>query len=653
MAAVVEAGTFGAAQDSELLQIFDDPAWAEVYVARCCDIGEGLSIDQAQSFRDAVGSQNPMTGLAGTGGSGPSLKLRNLRIGVNASSCLALQFKDRGITRIDLSENILGDYAMASVRSLMRSFARLRWLCLAGNLIGPDGASELADELETNTTLEYLALGSIEKSFRPNCIKTDGLRVMLNSLGKNKNSSLTTLLLCHNGLSSEAGECLADFLKQSTCTVQHLDLSHNPLASEGICQILPVASQLRALDIANTGCSGDLIHSRLCTLLQDTETLAHLSLARNPIEGRPMRKIARALANCSPLVSLSLQGTSMDTEGLTSLADAILSAPRQSLTILDLSDNNLAQLEAASALAHVVANSLLHVLKLNRNPIGDAGVRELADALDPMICPDTALQHLELGSCRISATGASHLLSCLATNENVKVLKLGDNFLGDNLDITLFEALNHIHEIQLQGNRLSHSALQRVAKVCARNRKAALDETPSKLRSEMHRLLYQETRLEEVKHQMAADDAEIEAHVEAIADAEQAMQTLLEKEAERRRKVEQQIEAELKTLESQKDLLARTEDDLKRTIKYFQDQDRDLKEQLKGKENRLVDLQVESEQGDELYERRKHDHPLQVKDMQHQIEEAVVQEDELQQKAMAMRKELKALQEQHRIDFKT
>merc|ERR1711904_644890 len=156
-----------------------------------------------------------------------------------------------------------------------------------------------------------------------------------------------------------------------------------------------------------------------------------------------------------------------------------------------------------------------------------------------------------------------------------------------------------------------------------------------------------------VKQQMAADDAEIEAHVEAIADAEQAMQTLLEKEAERRRKVEQQIEAELKTLESQKDLLARTEDDLKRTIKYFQDQDRELKEQLKGKENRLVDLQVQSEQGEELYERRKHDHPLQVKDMQHQIEEAVVQEDELQQKAMAMRKELKALQEQHRIDFKT
>merc|ERR1711904_320529 len=332
---------------------------------------------------------------------------------------------------------------------------------------------------------------------------------------------------------------------------------------EGICALLPAASHLRALDISNTGCSGDLIHSRLCTLLQDSESLAHLSLARNPIEGRPMRKIARALANCAPLVSLSLQSTSMDTEGLTSLADAVLSAPRQSLTILDLSDNNLSQLEAASALAHVIANSLLHVLKLNKNPIGDAGVRELADALDPQICPDTALQHLELGSCRVSAVGASHLLNCLATNENIRFLKLCDNFLGDNLDVSSFEALANIHEIQLQGNRLSHSVLQKVAKVCARNRKAALEETPAKLRSQMHRLLYQETRLEEVKQQMAADDAEIEAHLEATADAEHAMEKMKVNEAERRRRVTEQIEAEEKSLESQRDLLARMDEDLK------------------------------------------------------------------------------------------
>merc|ERR1711904_374008 len=338
---------------------------------------------------------------------------------------------------------------------------------------------------------------------------------------------------------------------------------------EGICALLPAASHLRALDISNTGCSGDLIHSRLCTLLQDSESLAHLSLARNPIEGRPMRKIARALANCAPLVSLSLQSTSMDTEGLTSLADAVLSAPRQSLTILDLSDNNLSQLEAASALAHVIANSLLHVLKLNRNPIGDAGVRELADALDPQICPDTALQHLELGSCRVSAVGASHLLTCLSSNENVRFLKLCDNFLDDSLDVSLFESLNHIHEIQIQGNRLSHSTLQKIAKICARNRKASLEEIPAKLRLQMHRLLYQETRLEEVKEQMAADNAKIEAHLEAIADAEKSMETLLINEEERRRQAQKQIYQEERALEQQRDLLARTEDELKQTIKYY------------------------------------------------------------------------------------
>merc|ERR1711869_183323 len=132
------------------------------------------------------------------------------------------------------------------------------------------------------------------------------------------------------------------------------------------------------------------------------------------------------------------------------------------------------------------------------------------------------------------------------------------------------------------------------------------EETPAKLRSQMHRLLYQETRLEEVKQQMAADDAEIEAHKEAIEQAENAMETLKERETERRRRVTEQIEAEEKSLESQRDLLARTDEDLKRTIKYYEDYIRSLDGEVRGKENHLVQLQVESEEVEELYERRRH-----------------------------------------------
>merc|ERR1712151_1185513 len=122
--------------------------------------------------------------------------------------------------------------------------------------------------------------------------------------------------------------------------------------------------------------------------------LTHLSLAQNPLETRPLRRIVRAAANCETLVSLSLECTSTDTEGVTALADALLAAPVQSLTELDLSDNQLSQVEAATALAHAVAKSVLQVLRLNRNALGDAGVRELADALDPQICAGGSLQHL-------------------------------------------------------------------------------------------------------------------------------------------------------------------------------------------------------------------------------------------------------------------
>merc|ERR1719265_3042597 len=97
---------------------------------------------------------------------------------------------------------------MASVRSLVKVFESLRYLNISGNLIGSDGLRELADELEVNTSLEVLVLGAPEKSLRPNQIKAEGLHLLTNALKANR--SVTSLSLCHNGLTADAGEYLAD-----------------------------------------------------------------------------------------------------------------------------------------------------------------------------------------------------------------------------------------------------------------------------------------------------------------------------------------------------------------------------------------------------------------------------------------------------------
>lgn len=632
---------------AEITSVFEDPVWAEVYVACCCDTGEALGLEQARSFRDAIQAQNPST-------QPERLSLRCLRIGATAVSCLALQLKDRGYTRVDLSDNQLGDHAVLAVRSLIRALPRLQWLCLASNLIGPDGARELAEELEINKTLEGLVLGGADADFhgaRPNLIGTSGCRALLEALQRNPSPHLTSLSLCNTSLSAEAGRHIASLL-ESNRSLQHLDISANPISSEGICALLPQCSQLRLLNICDTGCRGELIHSQLCAMLSRASKLMHLSLAQNPLETRPFRRISRAIASCESLVSLNLECTSMDTEAVTVLADAMLATPVQSLTELDLSDNQLSQVEAAAALAHCIANTVLQVLRLNRNALGDAGVRELADGLDSETCPGSSLQHLELSSCRIGTAGAGHLFSCLARNSTLHTLHLADNFLDSALDIALIERLTHITELHLPGNRLSHASMSRAAQACARNRQRARDEGPFILRAEMHRLLFQEAKLETVREQVAKDDAEISTRQNCTNKAAVELRQLRATEAEVYRQKLNEIEREEDALEASRAELIQTKEDLVNKKSYYNMMREELRQTLKDRQNELMDLQIQCSDLDQHFARRKVEHPQEVENVNSQMTMALADAERYHVASKQMREQVAALHAKSLVDFK-
>lgn len=643
----MEASTVPQQPLSDITSVFEDPAWAEVYVACCCDTGEALGMEQARSFRDAIQAQNP--------GTQPErLSLRCLRIGATAVSCLALQLKDRAYSRVDLSDNQLGDHAVLAVRSLIRALPRLQWLSLASNLIGTDGARELAEELEMNKMLEGLVLGGVEADFhgaRPNAIGADGCRALLEALQRNPSPALTSLTLCNTSLGAEAGRHIAAFLENNRM-LQHLDISSNPMSSEGICALLPQCTQLRVLNICDTGCRGELIHSQLCAMLHRANGLMHISLAQNPLETRPFRRISRALAQCESLVSLNLECTGMDTEAVTVLADAMLATPVQSLTELDLSDNQLCQVEAAAALAHAIAHTVLQVLRLNRNALGDAGVRELADALDSQTCPGSSLQHLELGSCRIGTPGAGHLFACLARNEMLRVLRIGDNFLDSALDIALIERLTYVTELYLHGNRLSHASMSRAAETCARNRQRARDEGPFVLRAEMHRLLFQETKLETTRQQVAKDDLELSARQQATDHATMELRQLRATEAEVKRQLQRQMEMEEEALEASRAELIQTNKDLVDSRAKYAQLRTDLRAKLREREHELADFQVQSGDLDEHFATRKREHPQEVASVNNQMATALADAERYHVAAKQMREQVAALHDKSLVDFK-
>lgn len=76
----------------------------------------------------------------------------------------------------------------------------------------------------------------------------------------------------------------------------------------------------------------------------------------------------------------------------------------------------------------------------------------------------------------------------------------------------ILESLNKnttLEDINLSGNRFSHSCLAKIKKICARNVKNIEEQEPNKLKAEIYRLRYEHSKLETAKNQLQNQKAEI------------------------------------------------------------------------------------------------------------------------------------------------
>lgn len=672
------------AQLGAFVEIFQgfDAAFLDLYAAQSFDTNEAPTSSNARQFREAVQAQNPIPvaqppsppadkvseGKQTSNVLGVTLKnlsLRSLRLGTAAASCLALHFKGREITRLDLSDNQLSNSSAAAICGIIHGLPRLRCLILSGNLLTAACLHEIGKELEMDQKLEELIFGEpregisvtsapvAQRALRPNLLGEAGLRVLLKSLSINPLRALTSLILCRTGLSAEAASHLANFMEKDT-VLTHLDVSCNPLSSEGICVLLPMCTRLHILDISDTGCRGEWVHSQLCSLLQEAPDLGHLSLAYNALETRPLRRMCRSLVTSTSLSSLNLAGTWMDADGVTALADALIHSKVHHMTDLDLSDNQFSELEAVTALAHTIIGTGLQVLRLNRNALGDACISELADALNPKVCPPTgpALQHLELASCQIGLSGAKYLLQCIQHNENLMCLNLSDNYLDDSLDITLVESLDFLQDLRLDSNRLSRRFLSRAAQMCSRNVQIMRDQVPRSLRKEVHRLLVQEAKLEQARKRVGQDEAEIFVRINATNISAQELWQLRSTIRKATKQHDQKITSMEDTLSSRRQYMER----LKQTISEFAHKTEveigDLKDKLRNREKEMTEYQVQSDNIEKHLAQREEEHPKEVQDLRSKIEAALATTQQLRATADDMRAQLLAVQQKSLIDFK-
>jgi hypothetical protein len=128
---------------------------------------------------------------------------------------------------------------------------------------------------------------------------------------------------------------------------------------------------------------------------------------------------------------------------------------QQHLKSLDLTRNNLTGDHMMDLSMSLRQNTTLETLILSRNPIGDAGVAFLSEAL-LVHHDDSSLSLLALGDCAITDIGLSSLVPCLRTNTTLEKIYLYANHHIDNNSQDKKE-LTYWLDLNSQGRRFLQS----------------------------------------------------------------------------------------------------------------------------------------------------------------------------------------------------
>ncbi|XP_068732911.1 protein NLRC3-like [Montipora capricornis] len=144
--------------------------------------------------------------------------------------------------------------------------------------------------------------------------------------------------------------------------------------------------------------------------------------------------LADAMATNSTVTLLDLSFNEVGDSGAAALAKAI--EVNSTLTELDLSRNRIG-ISGADALAKAMrSNSTLTSLDLSYNEIGDSGVDELAQAMRS----NSTLTYLSLNGNEIGDSGAVALAKAMEINSSLTYLYLSDNEIGDSGAAALAQA---------------------------------------------------------------------------------------------------------------------------------------------------------------------------------------------------------------------
>jgi Ran GTPase-activating protein (RanGAP) involved in mRNA processing and transport len=262
-----------------------------------------------------------------------TIGLHDNELGPEGAALIAASLeKNSCVTFLDLSKNEMGPHGAMSIAKLIAtSTSVIQTLHLWCNKFGPEGVTSIVDAVADNKKLVNLSIGN-NHATNASC-KAIGAMIA-------KNRKLKTLELRSNSISEQGIRelCAAGFPKLSTCSLETIVLSGNPIGPVGgdvLVKALIGCSNvlLQSLDLWSCGLGSSGV-IRIASLMIATPSIREVNLSVNEADDESAVAIAKAIVASKGIVSVDLSGNNIQAVGATDLLEAMQANPQLASLLL-------------------------------------------------------------------------------------------------------------------------------------------------------------------------------------------------------------------------------------------------------------------------------------------------------------------------------
>lgn len=254
---------------------------------------------------------------------------------------------------------------------------------------------------------------------------------------------------------------------QQNTTLREIFMSNNFIGPEGAKHVAKVLQNKKYITEIWLSMNGIFVDGAISLgeALKDKKYLEVLVLKRNDIGIHGMRALKEVLFLSKTIKELNLAGNKIGDEGCIMACDALLQKTNQSLTYLNLADNQIT-CEGANKIAEVIRKcKTLRELFLSNNKIANDGARQIAAALKTR----KNFQTIDIDNNKFSGQAILELFSIMPVGKlNLVKQKLSDEEARSmSQTISMNKSLSQIY---LSHNELTEVGLGYFADALAQNR---------------------------------------------------------------------------------------------------------------------------------------------------------------------------------------